>query len=212
MTSERSRYGLFVSALGAIVLIVSVFLPWYAGELLAAGAGLAAHHVGQLTGEQALNDMSVILLVLAGLALLDALFPIARAAAVVPDGAGGAVVLLGLLASACVVYRMVEPPAHRRGARAVAARGRMDGAAGLADDLARRAVAAGAAGNRSRRGARLGHLVVADRLDPRRLSRRRCAYGPACSASGRPGSSAMRSRRCSMMRAVAPQMRCSPTT
>ena len=111
MTSERSRYGLLVSALGAVVLTVSVFLPWYAANL-SAGAGLLARHAFQLTGEQALSDLSVILLVLAGLSLLDALFPIARAASVVPDGAGGAVVLLGLLATACVVYRMVHPPAQ----------------------------------------------------------------------------------------------------
>ncbi|MCW3033531.1 MAG: hypothetical protein JWM60_1876 [Solirubrobacterales bacterium] len=109
MTSERSRYGLFVSALGAIILIVSVFLPWYSAGAATSGSGALAHHAGQLTGEQALGGLSVILLVLAGLAMLDALFPIARAASAVPDGAGGAVVLLGLLASACVLYRMVDP-------------------------------------------------------------------------------------------------------
>lgn len=122
MTNERSRYGLFVSALGAIVLTVSVFLPWYAANFSTAAAGLVARHAGQLTGEQALSDVSVILLVLAGLALLDALFPIARAAAVVPDGAGGAVVLLGLLASACVVFRMVHPPAQAGEALALSLR------------------------------------------------------------------------------------------
>jgi hypothetical protein len=111
MTSERSRYGLFVSALGAIILIVSVFLPWYSAASAAPGSGPIARNAGQLTGEQALGGLSVVLLVLAGLALLDALFPIARAASVVPDGAGGAVVLLGLLAGACVLYRMVDPAA-----------------------------------------------------------------------------------------------------
>jgi hypothetical protein len=111
MTSERSRYGLFVSALGAIILIVSVFLPWYSAASTAPGSGTIARNAGQLTGEQALGGLSVVLLVLAGLALLDALFPIARAASVVPDGAGGAVVLLGLLAGACVLYRMIDPAA-----------------------------------------------------------------------------------------------------
>jgi hypothetical protein len=111
MTSERSRYGLFVSALGAIILTVSVFLPWYAASFATTGSGPLARHAGQLTGEQSLGGLSVILLVLAGLALLDALFPIARAASGVPDGAGGAVVVLGMLASACVLYRMVQPAA-----------------------------------------------------------------------------------------------------
>src|SRR4051794_33497642 len=41
VASERSRYGLFVSALGAVVLAVSVFLPWYALTLTPAGADLA---------------------------------------------------------------------------------------------------------------------------------------------------------------------------
>jgi hypothetical protein len=109
MTSERSRYGLFVSALGAIILIVSVFLPWYSAASAAPGSGPVARNAGQLTGEQALGGLSVVLLVLAGLALLDAVLPIARAASVVPDGAGGAVVLLGLLAGACVLYRMIDP-------------------------------------------------------------------------------------------------------
>ncbi len=112
MTTERSRYGLLVSSLGATVLVVSVFLPWYATSLGHPSAGLLAHRVGQLSGQAALSELSVILLVLAGLALLDALFPIARHAAGVPEGAGGAVVLLGVLASGLVLYRMVHPPAH----------------------------------------------------------------------------------------------------
>lgn len=141
MATDRSRYGLLVSALGAIVLAVSVFLPWYGVSVTPTGAsllaqvgdqfashfgnaslqsylgsmhgtfaGLAGQQVGALSAHQALSDLNVILLVLAGLALLDALFPLARATAVVPDGAGGAVVLLGMLASACVLYRMISPP------------------------------------------------------------------------------------------------------
>ncbi len=110
MTSERSRYGLFVSALGAAVLVASVYLPWY-GTSAATGAGLLGRRAAELTGQHALGGLAIVLLVLAGLALLDALFPIARAASVVPDGAGGSVVVLGLIAGAMVVYRMIQPPA-----------------------------------------------------------------------------------------------------
>ncbi len=117
----RSRYGLLVSALGAAVLVVSVYLPWYGAKVGAPGTNLIAH-AGQLTGERALNGLAVVLLVLAGLSLLDALFPMARAASVVPEGAGGAVVLLGLVASACVVYRMVAPPGEVAGAFALSVR------------------------------------------------------------------------------------------
>jgi len=105
----RSRYGLLVSALGATVLVVSVYLPWYSARVLAAGPALIGRDA-QLTGAHALGGLAVVLIVLAGLSLLDALFPMARATEAIPDGAGGAVVLLGLLASACVVYRMVAPP------------------------------------------------------------------------------------------------------
>jgi hypothetical protein len=56
-----------------------------------------------------LKDVSVILLVLAALALLDALVPLARGARL-PDGAGGALVLVGLVAAVLVTFRMLVPP------------------------------------------------------------------------------------------------------
>jgi hypothetical protein len=135
MTTERSRYGLLMSSLGAALLAGSLFLPWYRVSVTAAGAsslGHAAGHVGGLQGyiaslhgtiaalagqpvgavtaEQALSALPVILLVLAGLALLDTMVPLARASSPIPAGAGGAVVLLGIVASGCVLYRMMAPP------------------------------------------------------------------------------------------------------
>lgn len=85
MPGDRSRYGLFVSALGAVVLAVSVFLPWY--------------------------GLSIVLLALAALAMLDALLALARHGAPVPGGAGSSVVLLGAVAAVCAIYRMIELPA-----------------------------------------------------------------------------------------------------
>ena len=137
MTNERSRYGLLVSSLGAALLAGSLFLPWYRMSVTDAGAGaagrlgtqlgahvggtlgnlhgtivaLAGQQVGALTAEQALSALPVILLVLAALALVDSLVPLARWGSEVPAGAGGAVVLLGLVASGCVLYRMIAPPA-----------------------------------------------------------------------------------------------------
>jgi hypothetical protein len=141
MDGERSRYGLLVSALGAIVLAISVYLPWYGLSFTASGvalvqrlgdqvasqfgnaalqgymAGLHAN-LSALTGQQfialsahqALKDLSVILLILAGLALLDSLIPLARSSAPMPAGSGAAVVLLGCLTTICVLFRMVDPP------------------------------------------------------------------------------------------------------
>jgi hypothetical protein len=139
MDEDRSRYGLLVSALGAIVLGVSVFLPWYGLSFTPAGVSfvqqLGDQAVSQygnaaaqsaldhanfsaFAGQQfttvdahtALKDLSVVLLILAGLAILDSLFPLARAGGSVPDGAGRSVVLLGGVAAVCVVFRMIDRP------------------------------------------------------------------------------------------------------
>lgn len=153
MSGDRSRYGLLVSAFGAIVLAISVFLPWYGVSVTATGisaaeqftsqlaaqvgdptlqaemrqhagelGGLAGRQLTALSAHQALRDMNVILLILAGLALLDALIPLARPVAEVPDGAGGSVVLLGLVAAACVLFRMVHPPTPEGGLLALSLR------------------------------------------------------------------------------------------
>ena len=123
MAGERSRYGLLVSACGAVVLVVSVFLPWYevssalhagagaAGSAAAGAVASAARRPGLLSAHRALHEVNVALLVLAALAILDALAPLARRAAPLPGGAGGAVVLLGAVAAALVLYRMLAPPA-----------------------------------------------------------------------------------------------------
>jgi hypothetical protein len=141
LSAERSRYGLVFSALGAIVLAVSVFLPWYGVSFTPSGiafvqqvgeqvvsqfgnatlqsymtglhahlGGLAAQQFTAVSAHQALKDLNVVLLALAGLALLDALVPLARSASPLPVGAGASVVLLGSVATACVLYRMVVPP------------------------------------------------------------------------------------------------------
>ncbi len=51
MASDRSRYGLLVSALGAVLLAISVFLPWYAVNLTPDGATFAANAFQGLAGE-----------------------------------------------------------------------------------------------------------------------------------------------------------------
>jgi hypothetical protein len=108
MVRTRSRYGLLVSTLGAVALATSVFLPWYAPR----AGGPASHHLGSLTAMHLLGDLSVVLPVLAALTVLDTLGSLARPAVPVPAGSGAAVVLLGGVATVCVLYRIVDPPAH----------------------------------------------------------------------------------------------------
>jgi hypothetical protein len=140
MVEDRSRYGLVVAALGAILLAISVFLPWYGvsftasglaqvqrlGERLLATFGnataqgyavplhsdlgsLAGQPFASVSGHAALGGLSTVLLVLAALALLDSLVPLARTSRV-PEGAGGALVLLGLVAAVIVLFRIIAPP------------------------------------------------------------------------------------------------------
>jgi hypothetical protein len=145
MAGDRPRYGLLVSALGSVVLVVSVFLPWYGVSFTTAGldfaqqagdqaaaqygnatlqsylgefhanlASLAGHQFAALSAHQALKDLNVVLLLLAGLAIVIALLALAGAgfsSASAPDGHRGPLALLGSVAASCVLFRIVDPPA-----------------------------------------------------------------------------------------------------
>lgn len=141
MAPERSRYGLLVSALGAIVLAVSVFLPWYGVSFTAAGiaftqrvgsqvasqfgnatlqsymgalhtdlSGLAGHEFIALSAHQALKDLNIILLIIAGLGAVLALLGLAGAESASSQANRAPLALLGALATLCILFRMVEPP------------------------------------------------------------------------------------------------------
>jgi hypothetical protein len=138
---SRSTYGLLVSALGAVLLAVAVFLPWYgvsfnahaiaaaeqAGEQFATQYGNAAlqshlgnlqtslnglvnHEVFALSAHQALSTLNVVLLILAGLGILIALFALAGPASASSEANRVPLALLALLGAACVVFRMVDRP------------------------------------------------------------------------------------------------------
>lgn len=141
MAGDRPRYGLMISALGAIVLAVSVFLPWYGVSFTAAGlafaqgvgqqaaaqfgnaalqgymsslhanlSSLAGHQFLALSAHQALKDLNIVLLILAGVAIVIALMGLASAGSSSPDGHRAPLALLGGLAAVCVLFRMVDRP------------------------------------------------------------------------------------------------------
>jgi hypothetical protein len=141
MDADRPRYGPLVAAVGAIVLAIAVFLPWYGVSLTTGGVALAqqasdqvaaqfgnaalqsymsgvhagigalaGHELGTLSAHDALTNISVVLLILAGLAILLGLGRLAGAQPA-SYGDGGPFVLLGALAAACVLFRMVVRPA-----------------------------------------------------------------------------------------------------
>jgi hypothetical protein len=144
MVDERVRFGSLVSALGAAVLAVSVFLPWYAVSLTARGAASAqqtlntvahqygnaslqaqassvsanlsaftGHQLATLSAHQLLKDIGPALLILAALGLVAALL---RLAGISPpiQADGGQIALVGIAASLCVLFRMVDPPGQQQ--------------------------------------------------------------------------------------------------
>ena len=141
MVEDRLRLGSLISAVGAALLALSVFLPWYGVTLTASGVASAqqalnnvaqqygnatfqtqakvigsgfgaftGHQVTTLSAHQALKYLNVILLILAAIAFLVALLRLAGASEPSQTG-GGQVALIGLLATVCVLFRMVERPA-----------------------------------------------------------------------------------------------------
>jgi hypothetical protein len=142
MVEDRLRLGSLISAIGAALLAVSVFLPWYGVSLTAGGAASAqqalnnvaqqygnttfqtqakaiglgfgaftGHQVTTLSAYQTLKYLNVILLILAAIAFLAALLRLAGASEPTRTGGGSQIAFVGLLATVCVLFRMVERPA-----------------------------------------------------------------------------------------------------
>jgi hypothetical protein len=137
-TSDRAPLGLLIAVLGAAVLAISVFQPWYGVSIVASGGATArqelavvAHdygnpaietrpngaRVGSLAGRQlatvsahqTMKHVSLILLGLAGIALLASVLRLADMRGAL-RASGSQVALLGGLAAGVVVFRMVRPP------------------------------------------------------------------------------------------------------
>jgi hypothetical protein len=139
MVDDRLRLGPLISAVGAALLGVSVFLPWYSVSLTAGGVAsaqhalnsvaqqygnaalqaqassvgagfgaFAGHQVATLSAHQLLKYISVVLLILAAIALLAALLRLAGSYESI-QGTGW-IVLAGGVATLCVLFRMVERP------------------------------------------------------------------------------------------------------
>jgi hypothetical protein len=145
MVEDRRKIGPLISAAGAALLGVSIFLPWYGISITASGAAsaqqalnnaaqefgnaafqaqaktvgagfsaYAGRQVTTLSAHQLLKDLSVLLLILAAIALVMALLRLAATSA--PTLASGSqIVVVGLVAIACVLFRMLDRPAPAEG-------------------------------------------------------------------------------------------------
>ncbi|MGH2833166.1 MAG: hypothetical protein ACRDK2_10370 [Solirubrobacteraceae bacterium] len=140
MGQDRARYGALVSAIGAAVLAVSVFLPWYGLSLTASGVqsaqqGLnaAAEQYGNTAFQSEVSGLSASFGSLAGhqlgtvsahdvLKYLDSVLVILAAIGLVAallrlaDAARGPgqIALVGLLASLAVLFRILDSPAPQQ--------------------------------------------------------------------------------------------------
>jgi hypothetical protein len=140
MVDDRSQLGFLISALGAAVLAVSVFLPWYGVSITASGAAsaqqqlatvaqqygnttfqaganqlgaefssLAGRQLTTVSGHEAVKHISLMLLVLAGLALVASLLRLAGIPGPI-EASGSQIAVAGCLAALFVLYRMITPP------------------------------------------------------------------------------------------------------
>jgi hypothetical protein len=146
MGDSRAGYRLVVAALGAVLLAVAVFLPWYgisftahgisfvqqAGDQAAAQygnatlqsylgtfhagiAGLAGHDFAAISGHEALKQINVVLLIVAGLGVVIALLGLAGPQSGA-EANRGPLALLGALAAALTLFRILVPPSPGGGA------------------------------------------------------------------------------------------------
>lgn len=140
MADDRAPLGFLIAALGAAVLAVSVFLPWYGVTITASGAATAqqeitavAQQYGNASFQSGASQIGVEFSSLAGhqlatvsahdvlkdiskilllLAAVSLVASLLRLAGVTGllEAGGGQIALAGGLAALFVLYRMVSPP------------------------------------------------------------------------------------------------------
>lgn len=148
MAENRPQLGALIATIGAALLAVSVFLPWYALSLTASGAASAqqglnnlAQQYGNTAFQSQARTVGAGFSALAGqpvatlsahqaLKYLSVLLLILAAIAFVAallslvgaapsQTGGGQIALVGLVAALCVLYRIVAPPVSEEGVLAV---------------------------------------------------------------------------------------------
>jgi hypothetical protein len=143
MVDDRAPLGFLIAALGAAVLGVSVFLPWYGVTITASGAATAQQEIAtvaqqygnasfqagagqlgvefnslaghQLAAVSAHDVLKDISKILLLLAAIALLASLLRLAGITGllEAGGGQIALAGGLAALFVLYRMVSPPGAR---------------------------------------------------------------------------------------------------
>jgi len=140
MVDDRAPLGLLIAAIGAAVLAISVFLPWYGVGITASGAAsaqqeltTAAQQYGNASFQTTASQVGAQFSSLAGrqvatvsahdvlkdlspllliLAGISLLASLLRLAGVIGllEGGGGRIAAVGSAAALCVLFRMLERP------------------------------------------------------------------------------------------------------
>lgn len=105
MDTSRLTIGDMVAGVGGIVLLISLFLPWYGVSVDVAGFSASE----SATGWEVLGFIDILLFLVAVVAIAVVA---ARAAGALPAEVPGALVLLalGALAVLLVIYRIIDIP------------------------------------------------------------------------------------------------------
>lgn len=140
MEDDHAPVGLLIAALAAVVLALSVFMPWYGVTITASGAAaaqtelaiaareygnanfqtqanilkmkfgsIAGRQVATVTARETMKRVSLILLVLAGIALLASFLRLADLRGLL-FATGSQIALMGGLAFAVVFFRLLVRP------------------------------------------------------------------------------------------------------
>jgi hypothetical protein len=105
-----------IAGLGGVLLLVSLFLPWYTPNLPTAfdGATLQVNHftlvVESVTAWQAFTFIDIVLAVLAVLAILVPVVPVATSGPAKSIGIAVIASATGWIAVGLVAFRLLDPP------------------------------------------------------------------------------------------------------
>jgi hypothetical protein len=104
--TSRLSTGDIVAGAGGLVLLLSLFLPWYGVDVSVAGFSAS----GSVDAWEAMSFIDILLFLVAVVAIG---VPVARASGSMPDDVPGSIVLLavGVLGLVLVVWRLIDIPA-----------------------------------------------------------------------------------------------------
>jgi hypothetical protein len=94
----RLRAGEWLAAVAAVVLVVSLFLPWYEAD------------DGAISGFEVFTVIDILLVLVAGVGLALAAFQATRTSPALPVGFGVLTVVTGAIGTLLTIFRLIDEP------------------------------------------------------------------------------------------------------